>query len=124
MSDSLYPNSIHNVKVSEEGVYVDGRKIEHVDEVNIHKDLTSFPQVTLVMRGLADFEELSDIRLIFESGSIEEAFRCIGLNMRLDIELREAIAEEVREALVESGQVKEPYGLADEIIERIFLKER
>ena len=123
MSDDLYPNYIREVEVSGEGVFIDGHEIEHVDAIDIHQDTTSFPRVTLTMRRGVDFKGLANIRLIFEGGSIEEAFRCIGLNMKLDIELREAIAEEVRDALVESGQVKEPYGLADEIIERIFLKE-
>lgn len=121
----------HDIKIQQEDirrhhVFVDGKEINGVREVDYHVAVDEVPQVGInVMAGVCDIGAYAETHLNVDIDSVEDAIKCLRFAMAIDKEFFKAIIASAKSVIDEvrgdnQTDVVNDYELAKRIVYRIF----
>lgn len=87
-------------------VYVNGRHIENVKEINYKVSAMSIPEVTLTLNGNYESEQLVALDVEVPSESETEVMKGLRFFLTVDDVLREHLADRIKEALIDGRELE------------------
>lgn len=115
---------LHHIQIKgdEARVHIDEKEIVGVREIEYHASANEIPIIDIsVVPQACDMEVIAETGLTVNIDDVEDALKCIQLEMRLDSEFRKAMIASASSVLVERG---EDLGTArligEQILGRIF----
>lgn len=104
-------------------VYADGTELDYIRSVNVDIDALEIPTVTIEFASAFAFDEMARLECVLHPDSITECVKGIQFEMRMDSDFRDAVKASILSAITDSDW-ESADGLADAILERVFLGER
>lgn len=114
-------NGYSKIRIQNNEISVDGRKISGVRSINLFLSAESIPiaDVEIALDSTADFDGIASTGLRFTPDTTKDAARCMQLAMQLDPEFRKAMIASARSAMMEHPE-SGTWELSEAIINRLF----
>ena len=114
-------DSYSKIKIRNNEIYVDDKKISGVRRIDLFLSAESIPMadVQIALDSTADFEGIGNASLRFTPDTISDAAKSIIFAMKLDPELKKAMVASVISALTENKDAP-LYETASAVVDRVF----
>lgn len=120
-------NPLPQIRIEPNGyghkVYSDGQELNYIRSIDVDICVGEVPTVTIEFASAFAFDEIAQLECVLHPDSITECVKGIQFEMRMDPEFRQAVKDSILSAITDSDW-ESADGLADAILERVFLGER
>ena len=119
---------VGNVKILHSGntyyeIFVNGRKIDRVREINFHAEPCAIPEVDITLAAGCDFDGIADVGIVLNPETIEECIRGLRFALMTDDDLYQGFVSSICSALNDADNYTSNKKLSRQILDRIIGEE-